>query len=326
MPPAPDRYPWRGGLALAPLAGITDSVFRQLVKRRHANLLTTEMVCATGIVREHAKTWALAAFAPEEQPLIVQLFGHRADELARAAAAVEERLQPYGIELNCGCPARKVNRSGNGAKLMADPPLLEALVRAMRAAVRCPLSVKFRTGWKENNAVEVARRCEQAGADFLCVHPRTAAQMYTGRADWSVIAAVKQAVRVPVIGNGDVRTGDDARRLVAETGCDAVMVGRAALGQPWVLQRMAAELRGEAWRLTSGAMLEAFVEHTRLNAAVKGAYRGTVEMRKLTAGYTRGLPGAVELRRHLNTVADPEAFVAAIDRFRQRLADHAATD
>lgn len=305
-----------GGVALAPLAGIADGVFRRLVKRYHADMLTTEMVSATGITRNDKKTWKLAAFDEDERPLTIQLFGHRADEMAVAAELVDERLQPDGIDFNCGCPANNVVRHGNGSRLMEDPVLLEKLVHAMRLRLSMPLSVKIRSGWKTVNAVEVAKRCEAAGADWLAVHPRLAQQMYTGRADWSIIAAVKRAVKIPVIGNGDIHCGADARRMMAETGCDAVMVGRRAMGRPWVLKEIAAHLRGETWAPSPDEALRVFIEHVRLNVAVKGKRMGTVEMRKLTAGYSRGLRGAVELRRQLNEIEDPEAFIAAIERFR----------
>ncbi|HNW93859.1 MAG TPA: tRNA dihydrouridine synthase DusB [bacterium] len=313
------RFPCPGGVALAPLAGIADGVFRRLVKRYHADLMTTEMISATGIVRGDKKTWRMASFPDDERPVTVQLFGHRADELQAAAGLVQERLCPDGIDFNCGCPAHNVVRSGNGSRLMEHPEELEQLVRALRAGTTLPLSVKIRSGWKKLNAVEVAQRCELAGADWLAVHPRTAQQMYTGAADWSVIAAVKRAVRIPVIGNGDIRTGADARRMFDETGCDAVMVGRATLGHPWLLKEIAAVLRGTMWVPAPDEGLQVFIEHTRLNVAAKGGHKGTVEMRKLTAGYTRGLPGAVELRRELNAIDDPDAFVAAIARYRARV-------
>jgi len=230
----------RPATILAPMAGVTDTVFRRVIRGLGAcGLIMTEFTSAEGLTRHSARTLRYLYFDEDERPIAAQIFG--ADpKVMSSAAAVTEDLGFDTVDINLGCPVKKVVKCG-GSGLLKDLPKLEILLREIRAAVRIPLTIKIRSGWDENNivAAEVARMAEQIGIEAIAVHPRTRMQGYAGNADWSVIREVKQAVRIPVIGNGDVRTPMDAVRMIDETGCDAVMIGRAASSNPWIFGQIA---------------------------------------------------------------------------------------
>src|ERR1700731_1340175 len=230
----------RPATILAPMAGVTDTVFRSVIRSLGAcGLIMTEFTSAEGLTRNSARTLHYLYFHADEHPIAAQIFGADPEVMASAAALTED-LGFDQLDINLGCPVKKVVKCG-GSGLLRDLPHLEKLLRAVRAAVRIPLTVKIRSGWDENNivAVDVARMAEQVGIEAIAVHPRTRMQGYNGSANWRVIGAVKQAVRIPVIGNGDIRAPQDAVRLVAETGCDAVMIGRAASSNPWIFRQIA---------------------------------------------------------------------------------------
>jgi tRNA-dihydrouridine synthase B len=230
----------RPATILAPMAGLTDTVFRRVIRSLGAcGLIMTEFTSAAGLTRKAARTLRYLYFDEDEHPIAGQIFGADPHEMASAAALIED-LGFDQADINLGCPVKKVVKCG-GSGLLRDLPHLEKLLRAVRAAVRIPLTIKIRSGWDENNivAVEVARMAEQIGIEAIAVHPRTRMQGYAGFADWKVIRDVKQAVRIPVIGNGDIRKPQDTVRMIDETGCDAVMIGRAASSNPWIFRQIA---------------------------------------------------------------------------------------
>jgi nifR3 family TIM-barrel protein len=278
-------------LRLAPMAGVTNAPFRLVCRECGAGPLTSEEIDAHAYVRDNGKTGALTHYLPAERPLAMQLLGADPDLLAEAARRLEA-AGADGIDLNMGCPVRKIVSKGHGSALMRDPLAAAVIFRTLRKAIRVPFTIKIRGGWDEHtlNAVEIARLAESEGVDAITVHPRTRSQQFTGRAPWDVIAAVVVAVRVPVVGNGDVRSLADARAMVAATGCAAVMIGRGALGAPWVF-------RGEP---TDGATRAAIVRrHIELIETHLPERTGLVQLKKHLAWYSTGLPGSAAVRGRL---------------------------
>jgi len=284
---------------MAPLAGVTDSVFRRLAREYGAGLVFTEMISAQGLIHGGLKTLQLMAFTSEERPIGVQLFGCDPQAMARAAQ-IAARQEPDLIDLNFGCPARKVVGQNRGSALLRDLDLLERIVRSVTAAVDLPVTAKIRSGWDRGSivAVKVARICAGCGAAAVTVHPRTRQQGFSGHSDWGLIADVKQAVDIPVIGNGDIRQPEDGLRMVRETGCDAVMIGRGAMGRPWLLGQTACLLSGRQPDSEPDVdeRIELCLRHARLQVDAKGPTVGIRQMRKHFGWYTKGFPGATRLR------------------------------
>lgn len=305
---------------MAPMAGITDSPYRRILRRHGCPAVVTEMISAEGLIRRGAGSLALLEHHPEEHPILAQIFGARPGSMARAAALVAE-WGFDGIDINMGCPVKKVVRTGAGAAMMRCPDLAAEVVSAVRATTDLPLTVKLRSGWSsdEINAIELARRVVDAGADAVVLHPRTRGQYYAGRADWDLIGELVQAVSVPVIGNGDVRTPADARAMRTTTGCAAVMVGRAAMGDPF----LPAGLAGGPYPPTTDQRVRAFCTHLDLVIAWLGSeQRAALRMRKHLIWYARGLPGVAGLRRELHRLERADQLKAAFERIALAPADH----
>lgn len=299
-------------LIAAPLAGITDLPCRLIAREYGAAYVVSEMVSSKGLIYDQAKTWELLALDPREQPVAVQLFGNDPGEMARAAYLVAEKTAACAIDINMGCPTPKITKNGAGAALMLEQALAAEIVRQMVAAVSLPITVKTRKGWDDEqvNAVDFARAIEQAGAAAITIHGRTREQFYSGKADWGIIAAVKKAVRIPVIGNGDIASPADAHRMMEQTHCDGVMVGRAALGNPYLYRDIARSFAGlvPLPAPSSSERVALALRHLELAVAHKGEYRALREMRPHLAWYCRGLPSAARLRQQIN-VAESLATV-----------------
>jgi len=289
-------------VVLAPMAGVTDIVYRSICRRMGAGLVCCEMVSAEGLVHNNVRTRALLRTVDDEHPVSMQLFGARPASLARAAVAAQEEGADI-IDLNAGCPTLKIVRNGAGAALLRDMSRLEAILCAIVEHTDRPVTVKLRAGWDSGsvNAVEVAKRAEQCGAAAICIHPRTREQMFRGSADWRIIAEVVQAVSVPVIGSGDIHIAQDGLRMMDETGCAAVMIGRSALGNPWILARTASYIRtGELVPEPSLIeRLDVLEQHLRAAVAEYGEQHASRMMRKHAAWYLRGIAHAASFRKHV---------------------------
>lgn len=292
-------------LILAPMAGVTDLPYRLICREMGCGMVVTEMVSAKAILYRNKNTRALLEVKEEERPAAVQLFGSDPDILGEIAAQIEEG--PYDmIDLNMGCPVPKIVNNGEGSALMKDPKKVEKILSSMVRHVKKPVTAKFRKGFTEEtaNAVEIARIAESCGVAAVAVHGRTREQYYSGKADWKIIRQVKEAVKIPVIGNGDVFKPEDAKRMLDETGCDGVMIARGAKGNPWIFKRTAHYL--ETGELLPGPDVEEIkamiLRHGKLLVQYKGEKTAMREMRKHMAWYTAGLPHSASLRNEINQV------------------------
>ncbi len=291
--------------ALGPMAGVTDLPFRGLCREQGCGLTYTEMVSAKAILYHNKNTEELLKAREGEHPLGLQLFGSEPDIMAEIAMAMEEG--PYDfIDVNMGCPVPKIVNNGEGSALMKDPKLAASIIRAMAKSCKKPITVKLRKGFDDNNinAPELAKRLEDSGASMIAVHGRTREQYYSGKADWDIIRQVKEAVNIPVIGNGDIKEPEAAMLMLKETGCDGIMVGRAARGNPWIFKRIKHYLENGELLLKpdKGEIRDMLLRHARIMIEYKGEYTAIREMRKHTAWYVSGLPNASAVRKLINYV------------------------
>ncbi len=304
-------------ILLAPMAGVTDLPFRLLCREQEAGLVCMEMVSAKAILYKNKNTESLLTIHPQEGPVSLQLFGSDPKILSEMARQIEER--PFSIlDINMGCPVPKVVGNGEGSALMKQPKLVEEIVTAVVKAVKKPVTVKIRKGFNDTcvNAVEIARIAEQCGAAAVMIHGRTREQYYTGEADWEIIAKVKDKLSIPVIGNGDIKDGASAEAILRRTGCDGIMVGRAARGNPWIFRQIAAYLQdGTVLPAPEKEEIRAMIlRHAKMQLAYKGEYTGIREMRKHVSWYTAGMPDSARLRRTVNMV---ESFAALEELVRE---------
>ena len=310
------------GIMLAPMAGATDYAFRKVCREFGAEYLVSEMVCAKALCYEQkikkslaaspSKTAPLAAISENELPMAIQIFGSEPEYMAEAAKMIAEnnyrgttsKHTPTAIDINMGCPVPKIVSNGEGSALLKNPELAGRIVEAVTKAVDIPVTVKIRAGWDSNsiNCVEMAKRLEASGASLICVHARTREQQYAPYADWTHIARVKEAVNIPVIGNGDIFEPIDALKMLKETGCDGIMIGRGALGNPWIFENVINLFEGrEAREISVNEVVDTAIWHLSLMIESKGERAGIAESRKHLGWYMKGVRGAAELRNRINS-------------------------
>lgn len=301
---------------LAPMAGVSDLPFRLLCRELGAGLVCMEMVSAKAILYNNKNTDSLMEIHPQELPVSLQLFGSDPDIISEQAKRIEER--PFSIlDINMGCPVPKVVNNGEGSALLKNPKLVEEILTKLVKAVNKPVTVKIRKGFNEEmvNAVEIARIAESCGVAAVAVHGRTREQYYSGKADWDIIAKVKDAVKIPVIGNGDVVSGETALELLKQTGCDGVMIGRAAQGNPWIFRDVVSFLENGTVppAPSNREKREMILRHAELQLEYKGEYTGVREMRKHLAWYTVGMPHSARFRQTINTMESMEELVQGVE-------------
>jgi nifR3 family TIM-barrel protein len=310
---------------LAPLAGWSDGPFRLLAKEFGADMVYTEMVSADGAVREQEKTLALAQFTDAERPLVIQVFGAEPDVMAGAVEIISS-MKPDYIDINFGCPARKVVKRGAGAALLRDLDLLQRVAQAAVNASDIPIAAKLRSGWDTEsiNVVEASQRLQDIGVQLLAIHPRTQTQQFKGHSDWSLITKVKKSVSIPVIGNGDVKSPFDAQKMKNDTGCDAVMLGRAVCGNPWLFRQVKdyLELGLEPTPPTLQERLDVCIRHLRLSAEAFGPERTMHMMKKQVALYLKGFPDASELRQQVFSASSFDVMINVLASTREHTFEH----
>jgi tRNA-dihydrouridine synthase B len=316
-------------LILAPQAGVSESPFRRLCRAYGADVVVSEFVSSEGIRRNDRRTHEYLRFHDEERPIGIQIFGADPTAMGEAAALVEEVYRPDFLDINFGCPVKKVVNRNGGSGCLRDLGLVQQIIRSVRASVEIPVTVKVRSGWSEEtrNPVEIALRCQEAGAEVLTLHARTRTQMYSGSANWDEIAAVVRALEIPVVGNGDVWTGEDARRMRDHTGCAGIMIARGSHGAPWLFRQARAALDGlpipgdpsvdERFRMVR--------EHARLAIAFeRNEEKAMIEFRKHLGWYTKGLPNGRVLRQELFAVTRLEEAETLLARYQGELLEAAA--
>ena len=313
----------KNNVVLAPMAGICNSAFRRIIKEMGAGLIYAEMVSDKALVYKNKKTEDMLYMKEEERPISQQIFGSDKTSFVEAAKIVYEKMKPDIIDINMGCPVPKVAVSAQaGAALLKNPEKIEEIVKAVKEAVPIPVTVKIRSGWdlKSINAKEVAKVCEKAGASAICIHPRTRSERYEGKANWSIIKQVKESVSIPVIGNGDIKTVYDAKRMLEETGCDAVMVGRCTLGNPWLIRDIVNYLNNEIepTEVRKEEKIDMCFKHLNYLLEFKEEKKAVLEMRSHIAWYLKGLEGSNEVKKKIFTSNTKEEIINILNEYKNK--------
>lgn len=311
-------------VVLAPMAGVCNSAFRRIIKEMGAGLLYAEMVSDKALVYNNEKTKDMLYMTENERPISQQIFGSDKESFVEAAKIIEESMHPDIIDINMGCPVPKVAvKSQAGSALLKDPDKIYEIVKAVKEAVNVPVTVKIRSGWDKNsiNAVLVAKTCEKAGASAIAVHPRTRSQGYSGKADWNIIKEVKEAVNIPVIGNGDILSAKDAKKMIDETGCDAVMIGRGVLGNPYLIKQVVRYLEDGVLLKDESPIerMKTCLKHFNYLLKIKPEKVATLEMRTHASWYLKGLPNGVNVKKRLYELKTKEEFISTITEYMENL-------
>ena len=310
-------------IVLAPMAGVCNSAFRKIIKEMGVGLIYAEMVSDKALLYDSKKTKDMLYMEECERPIAQQIFGSDKDTFVEAAKYIEKNMKPDIIDINMGCPVPKVAlRAQAGSALLKDPSKVKEIVSAVVKAVKCPVTVKIRSGWDANhiNAVEIARVCEESGASAICVHGRTRSQGYSGKADWNIIRDVKNSVKIPVIGNGDVTSPEKAKEMLDYTGCDAVMIGRALLGNPWLIRNTVLYLEGKPYtQPTTIDKIDMCIKHLKMLADLKSEKQAVLEIRSHVGWYLKGVQGSNEIKNKIYKITKIYDILQVLEEFKEEV-------